>query len=104
VIDDTIGRIRNEDLNKRICTRNENEKSFDILLSGTSATIVIQTPKKLHYGWIGDSNIALWSLKDKTGSGKTMFLNDPAHKPCNPNEKIRIYNNRGEIRETSDGL
>ena len=41
VIDDTIGRIRNEDLNKRICTRNESEKNFDILLSGTSATIVI---------------------------------------------------------------
>ena len=39
--DDTIGKIRNEDLNKRICTRDPKEREFDILLSGTSATLVI---------------------------------------------------------------
>jgi serine/threonine protein phosphatase PrpC len=105
VNDDTISRIRHEDLKKRICTRSEAEKSFDILLSGTSATLVIQTPKKLHLGWIGDSNVALWSLKDKSqGGSKNLFLNDPAHKPSVQSERIRIYNNRGEIRETSDGL
>ena len=77
------------------------------MLSGTSATLVIQTNKKLHFGWIGDSNIALQTLKDKGVSGAnklTTFLNDPPHKPSVLNEKIRIYNNRGEIRETSDGF
>ena len=103
---DTIGKIRNEDLNSRICTRDPKQREFDILLSGTSATLVIQTNKKLHFGWIGDSNIALQTLKDKqvNGANKTMYLNDPAHKPSVLNEKIRIYNNRGEIRETSDGF
>lgn len=62
---DTIGKIRNDDLNGRICTRDPKERGIDILLSGTSATLVIQTNKKLHFGWIGDSNIALQTLKDK---------------------------------------
>lgn len=32
---------------------------IDILLSGTSATLVIQTPKKVYIGWIGDCLVAL---------------------------------------------
>ena len=35
------------------------EKYFDISLSGTSATIVIQLPKKLIVGWVGDSGVAV---------------------------------------------
>ena len=32
---------------------------MDILLSGTSATLVIQTSKKVYIGWIGDTLIAM---------------------------------------------
>jgi serine/threonine protein phosphatase PrpC len=32
---------------------------IDILLSGTAATLMIQTPKKIYIGWIGDSMVAL---------------------------------------------
>ena len=34
-------------------------KYFDISLSGTSATIVIQLPRKLIVGWVGDSKVAI---------------------------------------------
>lgn len=35
---------------------------------------------------------------------KKEFINKPAHRPERDEEKIRIYNENGEIRETSDGL
>ena len=35
---------------------------------------------------------------------KKDFINKPTHKPDNDEEKFRIYNEKGEIRETSDGL
>ena len=39
--EDPLVNIRNEDLKKRISAREESENAFDILLSGTSATLVI---------------------------------------------------------------
>ena len=39
--DDPCGIIRNQDLEERICKRGDDEMKFDILLSGTSATLVI---------------------------------------------------------------
>jgi serine/threonine protein phosphatase PrpC len=32
---------------------------IDILLSGTTATLIIQTQKKIYIGWVGDSLVAL---------------------------------------------
>jgi serine/threonine protein phosphatase PrpC len=34
-------------------------KDFDIALAGTTATLVIQLPKKLIIGWVGDSLVSL---------------------------------------------
>jgi len=42
-----------------LCRRIEQEKSNDSLLSGTSATLVIQTNKKIYVGWVGDTLVAL---------------------------------------------
>lgn len=44
--DDPVAAIRDEDLTNRVCNRNKGpdedaEKFFDILLSGTSVTIII---------------------------------------------------------------
>ena len=47
------------DLRDRISTRAEDELMIDILLSGTAATLLIQTPKKIYIGYIGDSLVAL---------------------------------------------
>ena len=46
--------------------------------------------------------ITLWGIGKE--NKKNMFLNDAGHHPSLEKEKFRIYNNRGEIRETSDGL
>ena len=52
---DPLIEIRNDDMRDRIATRYENENVFDNLLSGTTATLIIQTQKKLYIGWVGDS-------------------------------------------------
>jgi len=51
--------IRENDLTRRITSRAEEENLIDILLSGTTATLVIQTSKKIYIGWIGDSLVAM---------------------------------------------
>ena len=33
---------------------------FDALLSGTSATLVFQSPKKLYIAWVGDCMMTMW--------------------------------------------
>ena len=73
---------------------------FDILLSGSGATLVFQTPKKLYVSWIGDSNVL---VAGKSNEEKE-FLNQPAHRPSRDGEKYRIYNAKGEIRKTNDGF
>jgi serine/threonine protein phosphatase PrpC len=81
--------------------RKNNEEMFDTLLSGTTATLLIQTPKKLYIAWIGDSMVTLWGNgREKT---RNLFVTDVSHSPELPAEKYRIYDNRGEIRETNDG-
>ena len=77
---------------------------IDILLSGTAATLMIQTPKKIYIGWIGDSMVALQGSEKNVHQQFTkstdLFMTYPPHKPDLQNEKIRIYNKRGEIRES----
>lgn len=50
---------RKGDLKDRISGRSEEELMIDILLSGTAATLLIQTSKKIYIGFIGDSLVAL---------------------------------------------
>ena len=50
---------------------------FDVLLSGTTATIVIQLPKRVYIGWVGDSQVTVWGNgKEKKGPATT-----EAHRP-----------------------
>ena len=45
--------------------------------------------------------VTLWGNgREKT---RNLFITDIAHSPEIPSEKYRIYDNRGEIRETNDG-
>ena len=77
----------------------EEEKYFDIALSGTSATLVIQMPnKKLYIGYVGNSKVAIQN-RDKVSKG--MNLTEKSHSPESNEEKIRIYNNQGEIRRSN---
>lgn len=89
---------------EHLSKRKEHEKYCDVLLSGTSATVVIQTKKKIYYGWVGDSLIALQGSHRNADQSffksEDLFMNYPGHKPVNPKEKVRIYNKRGEIRES----
>lgn len=48
-----------EDLKKKIQNRQKNEEKFDILLSGTSVTLVIQLKKIIYIGWVGDSMVTI---------------------------------------------
>lgn len=50
---------RKGDLKDRISSRTEDELMIDILLSGTAATLLIQTAKKIYIGFVGDSLVAL---------------------------------------------
>ena len=53
-----------QDREERISIRKQEETMTDILLSGTTATLIIQTGKKIYIGWVGDSLVA----------GDTLFL------------------------------
>jgi serine/threonine protein phosphatase PrpC len=48
-----------QDREERLSIRNEEENMMDILLSGSTATLIIQTQKKIYIGWVGDSLVAL---------------------------------------------
>ena len=62
------------------------DKMIDVLLSGTTATLVIQTPQKVYIGWIGDSLVAMLGSEKRfqvnsKNNPKEMFLNYPSHTP-----------------------
>ena len=95
--------IRNEDVKERMGQRNEDENKFDILLSGTTATLVIQTARKVYIGWVGDSRVTIWGNGNSKSDKNKGLITTDAHKPDVPAEMYRIYDNRGEIRETADG-
>jgi serine/threonine protein phosphatase PrpC len=59
-----IKEIQENNLNERASNRSIDEKFLDIALSGTSATLVIQTIKKIYIGWVGDS-LAVVGKRDK---------------------------------------
>ena len=66
-------------------------------MSGTSATLVIQTPRKIYVAWIGDSSVILANADKKL---KPIKLTHPDHIPTDDMERIRIYNHRGEVRSS----
>ena len=79
------------------------EKPFqldDISLSGTTATIVFQIGKRVILAYVGDSLCCIgWREKNK----RSLNLATPEgdHTPKNMDEKIRIYNYYGEVRQSS---
>jgi serine/threonine protein phosphatase PrpC len=75
------------------------QKYFDISLSGTTATLVIQLPRKIIIGYVGDSKVSI-QQRDSVNT-KTGFLTDYLHSPAETEETIRIYNNRGELRQNN---
>ena len=77
--------------------RSEKEhKYFDIALSGTTATLVIHIPKKeLIVAYVGNGQVAI--QKREKIPKESNYTTKP-HSPDDANEKIRIYNNQGEIR------
>lgn len=87
-------------MRQRVSRRAKDEEMFDNLLSGTTATLVIQTPKKLYLGWIGDSMAHIWRNVSEKQSGQ--FATNVMHKPDLKSEAYRIYDKRGEVRQTND--
>jgi serine/threonine protein phosphatase PrpC len=53
----------------------------------------------VYIGWVGDSQVTIWGNNKE----KKANITTDAHKPDVPAEMFRIYDNRGEIRETADG-
>ena len=61
----------------------EDPKYFDARLSGSSVALVIQTPKELVVGWVGDVRVSLKSLDSKIEDQ----LLTPVHTPDIEEEK-----------------
>lgn len=97
-------RQRDSELARRAGRRFRNESMFDILLSGTSATLLIQTARKIYIGWVGDSLVAMQgsekNIQQHFTKSVDLFMTYPPHKPDLQTEKVRIYSKRGEIRES----
>ena len=58
--------ICNEDQLDRIKKRKEEQEYFDILLSGTTATLIIQLPKRMYIGFVGDTMVTMQGNKSST--------------------------------------
>ena len=98
---DPILGILNSTKRERIAIRREDEMKFDNLLSGTTATLVIQVKEKAYIGRIGDSMVTVGGNSTTDNKGKN--VDEIIHRPEQPKEKYRIYDHRGEVRETDDG-
>ena len=70
------------------------QKYFDIALSGTSATVVIQLPiaaeQRLIIAYVGNSSV---TIQKREKIPKERDFSTKPHSPNDQNEKIRIYNN-----------
>ena len=54
-----MSRLEEEVLLDSLQDREFDDRYFDVSLSGTTATLVIQLPKKLIVGWVGNSQVSL---------------------------------------------
>jgi serine/threonine protein phosphatase PrpC len=73
------------------------QQKFDLNLSGTSATIMIQTPKKIYLAWVGDCHAVMCNKERKVVAVK-LTGGKVLHTPSNEKEMGRIYKNRGEVK------
>ena len=74
--DDAESLAKKQERARLLAERRADEGTFDILMSGTSATLVIQLPKRAHIGWVGDSQATVW------GSGRSAQVQaTQAHRP-----------------------
>lgn len=84
------------DWTKKAATRPKKETMFDILLSGTSATLVIQTVRRVYIGWVGDTLVAMQgserNIQQHFTKSNDLFFTYPPHRPDLLQEKMRIYN------------
>lgn len=51
--------MQERNFTKRLKNRAPDENLIDIALSGTTATLVIQTSKKLYTAYVGDSSVVV---------------------------------------------
>lgn len=57
--------------------------SLDITMSGTCATLMIQTPKKVYLSWVGDCHAVLCK-KEKKSAAIRLTTEHGAHNPTTP--------------------
>lgn len=101
-----VQKIRDDEFNRVMAIRRENEYDLDIGMSGTSGTIVIiKDNNHVFYGNVGDS-LACLSIFQPPGTvdslykNNKMILTQPFHLPEDTTEKMRIYRHKGEVRGT----
>ena len=60
VLGDPIKEQKEKDLLDKLALQNKKDfQRFDLSLSGCSATIIIQTPKKIFLAWVGDTQVVM---------------------------------------------
>jgi serine/threonine protein phosphatase PrpC len=75
----------------------QDQKKFDLNMSGTSATIMIQTPKKIYLAWVGDCHAVLCKKERKVVAVK-LTGDKLLHTPSDEREMARIFQNRGDVK------
>ena len=106
---DQISIVRSNLQKKMIRKRSIDEKFMDILLSGTSATLVIQndSTRNIYVSWVGDSMFTICSSNNTPKTCKSKQCQKKCshalpHRASRQKEKFRIFGNKGEIRITDD--
>ena len=75
----------------------DDERKFDINLSGCSANIAIQTPEKIFLAWVGDCH-AILCKKERKFVNIKLTQEHIKHTPADPKEMSRIYKCKGEVK------
>ena len=79
------------------------EQSFDVRLSGTTASYVVLDDDWAKVGWCGDSRAVLGKFDAETGTYKAVDLTHD-HKPTDDEEKARIESCGGMVMKVSDDV
>lgn len=79
----------------------QSENKFSILLSGSTASILVQYEDNLYIANVGDSRVVLYQEKEGLKIIPKTLSND--HLPNVKEEKSRIESKGGEIRMSKDG-
>lgn len=97
--DDLHDTIRKKHQHHKITKRSIDEREFDILLSGTSATLMIIVDKVVYTSWVGNGKFAICKHSNQN---KINPEECPVHTAKHALEKYRIYDHNGEVRPTID--